>query len=558
MSYKPGQQIGPYILGEILGRGSFGSVWLAEKRTRLTCTQVAIKIPHAGNLDLDAVAEEARIWVKASGHPNVLPIIEADVYDDQFVIVSEYAANGTLRDFLRSLSEPVGTETALNLTIDMLRGLQFLHEQGIVHRDLKPTNILFQRDVPRISDFGISRLVDQYSSSGVAGTFAYMAPEAFNGVRNEQTDIWALGIILYELLSLEHPFGESDIPSLVRAITSDQPVPHLSTHESFTLELVMRKALEKEPEKRYRTAREMLEDLRSDAIRFEMILRPKNIESMAPDGDVDVTFPLETEYLEKARIQHYAFTRDYLRNRAFAIPRPFVNDLLQKETGRNKLRVYWGMSARQYASDDGPYIAPESLDCFPFSEVNGLTGVVITLPQPKGYVEAFFVAAVLVYTHPPTEEEYELRYFTLDLGKGKTGDLRTILSEWGENGHIYSEVLSVQNMGEFQKAVKDRLPDYSQSVVEQGNVKYPFHTGFQYTFLGDGPPLTNGEIKEIENLAENFTRRGPVIASVCSTDNGFELNVYTRYKTTHSFGIDLFMYLSDNFFGPRERSVSYL
>ena len=85
---KSNEKIGPYALISKLGRGAFGVVWLAEKRTAITTTKVAIKIPNDEDVDLEAVRQEASLWVHASGHPNVLPIIDADIYDGQVIIVS--------------------------------------------------------------------------------------------------------------------------------------------------------------------------------------------------------------------------------------------------------------------------------------------------------------------------------------------------------------------------------------------------------------------------------------------------------------------------------------
>jgi serine/threonine protein kinase len=83
--FRKGDRIGPYILLEKLGRGGFGVVWLAEKRTALAVTKVALKMPNDDDIDLDAVRRETALWVEASGHPNVLPIIDADIYDEQVV-----------------------------------------------------------------------------------------------------------------------------------------------------------------------------------------------------------------------------------------------------------------------------------------------------------------------------------------------------------------------------------------------------------------------------------------------------------------------------------------
>src|SRR5262249_20685579 len=98
---REGDRIGPYILTNKLGQGAFCVVWLAERRTTIAVTKVALKIPLGDEVDIEAVKQEANLWVQASGHPNVLPIIEADLYEGQVVIASEYAPDGSLENWLK-------------------------------------------------------------------------------------------------------------------------------------------------------------------------------------------------------------------------------------------------------------------------------------------------------------------------------------------------------------------------------------------------------------------------------------------------------------------------
>src|SRR5215213_8732586 len=98
--FRESEKIGPYTLIRRLGRGAFGEVWLAENRAKFATTQVAVKFPLDDQLDPSLIEQEAQLWVKASGHPNVLPIIEANEYDGQIVIVSKYSPDGSLKHFL--------------------------------------------------------------------------------------------------------------------------------------------------------------------------------------------------------------------------------------------------------------------------------------------------------------------------------------------------------------------------------------------------------------------------------------------------------------------------
>ncbi|PYS49724.1 MAG: serine/threonine protein kinase, partial [Acidobacteria bacterium] len=125
---RAGDKIGPYTLVRRLGRGTFGVVWLAEKRTTLAATKVALKLPNDDDIDLEAVKREAAVWVEASGHPNVLPIIDADIYDEQVVIVSEFAPDGSLADWLKEHGGKAPTlEAAVEITLGILDGLAHLH-----------------------------------------------------------------------------------------------------------------------------------------------------------------------------------------------------------------------------------------------------------------------------------------------------------------------------------------------------------------------------------------------------------------------------------------------
>ncbi len=258
--FLSGQQFGNYSLVKPLGKGGFGEVWLALRKAEFVTTKVAVKLPHREQIDLDAIRQEAILWEQASGHPNVLPIIEADLCDGQVVIVSEYAPEGTLDDLLRK-EKVLPVKRAVQLAIGIAGGLEFLHSRRIIHRDIKPANILLQGDTPRLSDFGMSRvLLASSMSMEVTGTPYYMAPEAFKRKRNKQTDIWSLGVALYEMLTGKMPFQGRDIPEVFAAITSEKPQP-MPEEIPAALQKIILKALAKSPDERYQNASEIREDL---------------------------------------------------------------------------------------------------------------------------------------------------------------------------------------------------------------------------------------------------------------------------------------------------------
>lgn len=270
------QTIGPYTLIRKIGRGGFGEVWLAERRSQLFTKRLAIKLPHDDQVDIDTIRKEAVLWEQASGHPNVLPIIDADVYTGQVVIASEFAEGGSLADKLKADGQiPVGD--ACKIAIGILNGLEFLHERKIVHRDVKPQNILLQGKTPRLADFGISRAMQTTANSAiVAGTDAYMSPESFEGKRTPQTDLWSVGVVLFELVSGSLPFPQEHPSERMYAILTRPP---------FNLELIMPpmlrsvigKALEKDPAKRYSKASEF-------RVHLEWILTDLS-QPMRPDAE---------------------------------------------------------------------------------------------------------------------------------------------------------------------------------------------------------------------------------------------------------------------------------
>ena len=259
--FRPNQQIGPYSLIRKLGNGGFGEVWLAEKRSQFFTKKVAIKLPHDNQINFDAIGQEATLWEQASGHPNVLPIIDADIYDDQIVIVSEYAEGGSLDDRLK-LEGSLSVEQALEITVGILNGLEYLHDKRIIHRDIKPQNVLLQGNIPRLADFGISRAMQStVISAAIAGTDAYMSPESFDGKRNACTDIWSVGVVLYQLLSGALPFPQNHPSERMFAILTKEYEP-LPDRLPAALHRIVGKALAKDPTDRYQQAREMGNDLK--------------------------------------------------------------------------------------------------------------------------------------------------------------------------------------------------------------------------------------------------------------------------------------------------------
>ena len=245
--FHEGQQIGSYTLLRKLGKGGFGEVWLAETEGEF----FAIKLPHKDQVDGKSITQEIGLWTLCGKHPNVMPLIGARNFNGQIAIISEYAPDGSLEDLLKAKGKLSETE-AVFMTFGIINGLCHLHESGIIHRDLKPANILLDGKTPRLTDFGISRIISADSlSETISGTWAYMAPESFDGKRNIQTDIWSVGVILYRMLTGNLPFPQKEQTALIGAIVMTEP-----NNKEIGLDLrkVLSTSLAKNPSERYKTS----------------------------------------------------------------------------------------------------------------------------------------------------------------------------------------------------------------------------------------------------------------------------------------------------------------
>ena len=259
--FLEGQKIGPYTLVRELGNGSFGVVWLAEHKTEIVTSQVAIKLPLKSDIDINEFKKEAKVWVSAIGHPNILRFFTADIHEDYCFIASEFASGGALDDWLtKHGGKTESLESYKKIIEGIVRGLIHLHSKGIIHRDLKPKNVLLQDDEPLIADFGLARILRTPNlTKRIAGTPEYMSPEVFtSGDRCIEADLWAVGVIFYEMIKGVTPFRRRE------SILND-PLPELPKGVSDKVQLFIKKSLEKDKTKRFRSAEEMLNELLSSS-----------------------------------------------------------------------------------------------------------------------------------------------------------------------------------------------------------------------------------------------------------------------------------------------------
>jgi Tol biopolymer transport system component len=265
-----GQSISHYRIIEKLGEGGMGVVYRAED-TRLGRT-VALKfLPRELTTDPDArdrFLREARA-ISAIEHPNICTIHEVDETADGRTFICMACYDGrSLKD--RLVEGPVPLGEALSIAMEVSRGLLAAHAAGIVHRDVKPGNIMLTAaGGVRIIDFGLAKLASQASltaSGSALGTVAYMSPEqATGGAVDLRTDVWSLGVVLYEMVAGRRPFQGEYHQAVIYSILQETPEPLGRIQAGLPPELdrIVEKALEKDPAKRYSDVGAMLEDMKT-------------------------------------------------------------------------------------------------------------------------------------------------------------------------------------------------------------------------------------------------------------------------------------------------------
>jgi serine/threonine protein kinase len=285
MSASVPEKIGKYEIHRQIGRGSMGIVY--QGYDPFADRQIAIKVALADSLkDKESGARYRKMFFNEAHtagrlrHPNILEILDAGADGDDCYIVMELVEGGdTLKNYCRP-DNLLPIHDVVQIIFKCAKALDYAHRQGVVHRDIKPTNILLtpERDV-KIGDFSIAHVVKadttQTMPMGFVGSPRYMSPEQVqeDAITN-QTDLFSLGIVMYELLTGRHPFQADSFSRLIHKIINEKPPP-MRTYRSDIpeiLEKIAHHALQKSPAKRYRMGLNMAADL---SLAFDYLERPQ-------------------------------------------------------------------------------------------------------------------------------------------------------------------------------------------------------------------------------------------------------------------------------------------
>jgi serine/threonine protein kinase/Tol biopolymer transport system component len=279
---SPGAKLGRYEIRSQIGVGGMGEVYLAFDLTldRKVALKVLPEDVASNRQRMQRFVQEAKA-VSALNHPNIITIHEIGTEPGAHFIATEFIDGDNLRHSLRRT--PVTLIEAIDIAVQVASALASAHTAGIVHRDIKPENIMLRRDgIVKVLDFGLAKLTERWRKDEIdqdadtmmvqtepgtiVGTTAYMSPEQARGQEiDTRTDIWSLGVVLYEMITGHTPFKSETASDTSAAILRSEPVA-LSHHSPGTpaeLERIVRKALQKDREERYQVVKDLLLDLKS-------------------------------------------------------------------------------------------------------------------------------------------------------------------------------------------------------------------------------------------------------------------------------------------------------
>ncbi|MGH9742399.1 MAG: serine/threonine-protein kinase [Candidatus Acidiferrum sp.] len=273
MAMTTGIKAGRYEITGELGRGAMGVVYQAtDPVIGRTVAVKTIKLSEEGTgLSRPELLARFQTEARAAGlltHPNIVVVFDAGEEDGLYYITMELVEGKSLQAHLDG-GQAFALPRVLRIMEQTCSALQFAHERNVVHRDIKPANIMLTADdTVKITDFGTAKILQfgtMQQTAHVMGTPSYMSPEQVKGrAVDGRSDIFSLGVMLYEMVTGEKPFPGQNITTVIYKIVNEEPVPPRQIDPSIhsVISAVVMKALAKEPEARYQSCREMLEDIR--------------------------------------------------------------------------------------------------------------------------------------------------------------------------------------------------------------------------------------------------------------------------------------------------------
>ncbi len=283
-----------FEIQRLLGRGAMGAVYLAQDT--VIDRAVALKTVHLDSLqDQPVAAARPRLAAEARTagrltHPGIVAVYDVLEEADgrSLSIAMEYVEGTNLAELLRQ-AVPLPLEKALDVAAQIAEGLAYAHAQGVIHRDVKPENVLLTADGRvKIADFGIAHLLDSALSEDLRflGTPSYMAPERLRGEAVDQrSDLFSLGVVLYEMVTRRLPFEGDTVAAVTRRIVGEPftPVERYLPEAPAAVVAILRRALEKEPQRRYGSAAEMAADLRRALASRQQLRRTQPVPLVVPE-----------------------------------------------------------------------------------------------------------------------------------------------------------------------------------------------------------------------------------------------------------------------------------
>jgi eukaryotic-like serine/threonine-protein kinase len=256
-----GQTLGKYKIIAPLGSGGFGTVYLAQDTW--IDKKVAIKVPHRQGLDFGELLREPRLLASVS-HPNIVAITTAEKQDNLFFIVMEYVQGETLENLIATHGM-LDVNRSLDFTCQICNAVDHAHRQGVIHRDLRPANVLVtENDMLKVADFGTSRFLEIAAhGTTVIGSPPYMAPEQFHGKAVFASDLYSLGVTMYQMLTGVLPYDTPAPAELDRLMSGELVTPPRLKNPAIPKainDIVMR-AMAPDVTARYQRAADLLEDL---------------------------------------------------------------------------------------------------------------------------------------------------------------------------------------------------------------------------------------------------------------------------------------------------------